>query len=392
MTAKMANVESTTSEGNRDPDALTGLVLDETCREALLVLGWLAWVSGIFGNVLILVTLVSQPSLRCHIYNIYIGNLAVADLLSVGYSLTFLLLDLCLGYHPVVNMQHCRLNGFLTSWFLVTSISTMVLIGFNRYLAVCRPALYARLFTQAKSVILCVGVWVVAAAVACLPYYGLGSYFTYSAASHVCSFNGTNASSIGNVFCVLTLVLPTALIGVFSFNIFRVWHSNRTRIEHWTTASSRRRPTTATARLPHSNQGDSDRAPGGGGGVGGGGGDGGGDGGGGGIQQTGQTNEQRLSSSNLALIRSLLLVFCLLVVLYLPLILGVTMPNTFSSEALTFFVLLLYINHSVNWIVYGIMNNNFRAGYKRLLHRCICQHHQASRATDRIMTGATSVQ
>nr|KAG5713727.1 hypothetical protein BaRGS_024354 [Batillaria attramentaria] len=81
-------------------------------RLTVLTLGWLACVNGIFGNVLIITTLLSQRALRS-LHSIFIANLALADLLVVGYVIVFWLLDLSLGYNPVVNDAHCNVNSFV---------------------------------------------------------------------------------------------------------------------------------------------------------------------------------------------------------------------------------------------------------------------------------------
>nr|KAG5713725.1 hypothetical protein BaRGS_024352 [Batillaria attramentaria] len=81
-------------------DLLVGFEISDGMRVTVLTLGWLACVNGVFGNVLIITTLLSQQALRS-MHNIYIANLALADLLVVGYVMVFFLLDLKLGYQPV---------------------------------------------------------------------------------------------------------------------------------------------------------------------------------------------------------------------------------------------------------------------------------------------------
>jgi hypothetical protein len=73
-----------------------GHPLPETFRVLLLIVGVVAWANGVFGNILIICTLLTQRSLRS-LHHLYIGNLAVADLIISVYIVPFWLLDLLMG-------------------------------------------------------------------------------------------------------------------------------------------------------------------------------------------------------------------------------------------------------------------------------------------------------
>jgi allatostatin receptor len=338
------NMAADTTEMKSLAGAAVDIPIAEGPRVLVLVLGWLAWVSGIFGNVLILVTLVSQPSLRCHIYNIFIGNLAVADLLVVSYSMLSWLLNMSLGYYPMVDLLHCRINGCFNSMCVLASIFTMVLISFNRYLSVVRPLAYERFFSRAKTVALCAGVWVSCFLLSLIPLLRLGnSNYIYSATARICSFDGRDPFNLFNIICVFSLTAPSVIIGVFSLAIYRSWRASRLRVDQW-----------SSGRQGNSN-GNTSHAP-------------------------GKAPANAVSSSNMAVVRSLVLVFVLLVVLYLPLAIGLSMNNVISAGTYAFLVLLLFLNHCINWLVYGALNANFRNGYRRLmLGRCAAS--PASQAT-----------
>ena len=122
-------------------DVFQGDALSEGVRVPVLVLGWLTCVSGVFGNILIITTLLSQPNLRS-LHNLYIGNLAMADLLISAYAEPFWLLDLTTGSQPVVNTAHCICNSYVLCWGFSASILTLVTISLNRYLHVCHYPLF----------------------------------------------------------------------------------------------------------------------------------------------------------------------------------------------------------------------------------------------------------
>ena len=313
----------------------SGRPLSEGVRVLVSTLGWLACVSGVFGNVLIISTLLSQPALRS-LHNLYIGNLALADLVVVGYCVPFWLLDLALGRAPILNQQHCSANSFLLFLCVNASIYTLVLIGFNRYLCVCHPGLYAKLFTKTNTIAACVGVWVFSACVAVLPLFRVHhTAFVYSIKVRMCSYNGTETGNLFSILSVINIVLPTILVGFFSLSIFRCWKQSRSRIGQWTRNRSQSQ-LQVQVQVPK-------RRPG-------------------------------LSSANIALVRSLVLVFLLLVLLYIPLSVVVALTGSVpvSSDVYSILVLVFFLNNSINWIVYGVMNKSFKDGYRRLLlARCM---------------------
>lgn len=63
---------------------------------AFLVVGWILVANGIFGNVIIIVTLLTCRTLRS-VHNIFIGNLALADLIIESYFATSFLVDIKIG-------------------------------------------------------------------------------------------------------------------------------------------------------------------------------------------------------------------------------------------------------------------------------------------------------
>ena len=84
------------------------------------------------------------------------------------------------------------------------------------------------------------------------------------------------------------------------------------------------------------------------------------------------SGRHRLSPADIGLIRSLLTVFVCCVILYLPLAV-VNIVNVYrpvSAELGIWTVTCGFLNHSINWIVYGLMNKTFRVGYMRQLLLC----------------------
>ena len=104
-TAEHTNVETTT--------VFTGQHLHGAVRVVFATTGSAMILCGVIGNwVLIAVILKFLLRKRC-VHTLFIANLALADTLTLGYWFTFLVLDLILGYHPLVNNAHCVVNGVI---------------------------------------------------------------------------------------------------------------------------------------------------------------------------------------------------------------------------------------------------------------------------------------
>jgi uncharacterized protein (DUF486 family) len=54
------------------------------------------------------------------------------------------------------------------------SIFTLALIGFNRYLSVCRPSLYKKVFTTNATVVLCLATWGLSGFQGLVPAFKIG--------------------------------------------------------------------------------------------------------------------------------------------------------------------------------------------------------------------------
>ncbi|KAI8781703.1 muscarinic acetylcholine receptor gar-3 [Biomphalaria glabrata] len=78
------------------PGVFQGEPLPRLDRDVFLVLGWPLVINGVFGNIVIIATLFTCKDLRS-VHNLFIGNLAVADLVIESYFATFFLLDISIG-------------------------------------------------------------------------------------------------------------------------------------------------------------------------------------------------------------------------------------------------------------------------------------------------------
>ena len=115
-----------TTPGNTDTVTtleFTGQGIHTVASTIFATIGSVMILSGFFGNWLLIAVVFKQyQSKRC-VHNLFIVNLALADMLTLVYWFTFFVLDLILGYHPIVDNAHCVVNGVIICTLCVVSTS-----------------------------------------------------------------------------------------------------------------------------------------------------------------------------------------------------------------------------------------------------------------------------
>eukprot|EP00112_Aurelia_sp_Birch-Aquarium-sp1_P017477 Seg4056.2 transcript_id=Seg4056.2/GoldUCD/mRNA.D3Y31 product="Kappa-type opioid receptor" protein_id=Seg4056.2/GoldUCD/D3Y31 len=116
---------------------------------------------GIFGNSLVLVVLKKNKKIRESAFGVYIGSLAVADIIVSAICVpVYVTSTSALRSHPtgVAGDILCKLwtGYFALFYFAVISIYTLVAISFERYLVICHPlkARYHSTPTRAYKVVI----------------------------------------------------------------------------------------------------------------------------------------------------------------------------------------------------------------------------------------------
>ncbi|GFS15711.1 melatonin receptor type 1B [Elysia marginata] len=160
-------------------DEYVGDNIPQPAKAFFIVLGVFLMISGTLGNILVFVTLFKCPSLHS-LHYVYVANLAVADFVIEAYSSPFVMYDLILGHHPVIN-QYVTRN---------LTLSMLVLV------------------------------WVISAAVAAGPLFGWGRY-GYDAKTHYCGYDRTASISYTVLIAVGTIGVPATAVCYFNYSIFR---------------------------------------------------------------------------------------------------------------------------------------------------------------------------
>lgn len=103
-------------------------------------------ITGLVGNALVILVVLSNPQMRSNT-NIMIINLALADLLFVIFCVPFTATDYVTPIWPFGNLW-CKIVQYLIVVMVHASIYTLVLMSFDRFLAVVYPIASRSLRTE----------------------------------------------------------------------------------------------------------------------------------------------------------------------------------------------------------------------------------------------------
>ncbi|KAK7087608.1 hypothetical protein V1264_021636 [Littorina saxatilis] len=205
--------------------------IHDVARAAFIIMGVIMVFGGVIGNCLFLLVIFKQSRRKQSVHILFVANLSLADLVSMGYWFTFFVLDLILNRHPVVNYAHCVANGIIVSTMYLACVSFLVSISLNRYLHVCRSHLYKRVFTKPRTVAWCLLVWLSSLCIALLPVMDTAdnTNFHYNPVTRFCSYNRQGFTYF-KVIALVYAILPMVFVAYCNFAIFRYWKRARLSI------------------------------------------------------------------------------------------------------------------------------------------------------------------
>ncbi|VDM60254.1 unnamed protein product [Angiostrongylus costaricensis] len=106
---------------------------------------------GLFGNIMAIAVLSRHPRIKTH-SSVYIINLAVADIITLSVGLPFELIMNWRQYPWPFPDVFCNLKALIAETTNYTSILTILLFSFERYIAVCHPFLFGNIKSLRKNV------------------------------------------------------------------------------------------------------------------------------------------------------------------------------------------------------------------------------------------------
>ncbi|KAK7098813.1 melatonin receptor type 1B-like [Littorina saxatilis] len=330
-----------------DTETYTGEELPLWARALFGTLHVCTSLNGVLGSALILTSLTRDRLFKTAActYTAYMANLVITDLYFQVYYFPSLTVGLVLGRYPVLNETHCVFNAYLAMSCYSIFLLTLTAISFDRYVRVCHDNVYRHYFSRKTSVAVCLAIWTAGCLVP-LPAIMKDS-LGFDSKAHVC-FTKNTATSSASLPYLVTFTFSVLASGFFSFRIYTVYRAARRRVEQ------------------HS---EGVRGP---------------------AAQESATGHKTLVTSDVALLRSLLVIYLCLVLFVTPgsVARGVRTKVDIPSTLYSFFLWLLSLNSSIDWIVYGLLNTRFRTDYRKILVKVlqVCRLEACIREPDMTIT------
>lgn len=276
---------------------------------------------GTIGNIFIIGAVWLNKKLRT-IGHGFVANLALADLITTAYIMPVGLYTSQSDGNPFSDIW-CDFNAFLMMCTFGVSTQTLMLIVFERYVHICKTKWYKNIFSVKLAVIYVFVTWIYSTAWTVHGWTRWTDY-KYHNATYSCILSG-EANFTYNVCLVVFCMLIPLIVLLFSYiKIFQTVHSSDAGL------------------FKH--------------------------------------NEQPLSKSQKRMkgeyrfVRILIIIVLIFIVCWIPtaVVLGLTERIHIPRLVYPIVIWLSFSNSSMNAFIYGIMNNNFKEGYRQLLSHLVC--------------------
>ncbi|KAM7111262.1 melatonin receptor type 1A [Molossus nigricans] len=173
-------------------------------------------VVDLLGNLLVILAVCRNKKLR-NTGNIFVVSLAVADLVVAVYPYPLVLTSI-LNNGWKLGSLHCQVSGFLMGLSVIGSIFNITGIAINRYCYICHSLKYDRLYSNKNSLCCVLLIWTLTL-VAIAPNLHIGS-LQYDPRVYSCTFAQSASSAYTIAVVVFHFLVPMAIV-VFCY--LRIW-------------------------------------------------------------------------------------------------------------------------------------------------------------------------
>nr|ANO39016.1 GCR038 [Schmidtea mediterranea] len=213
----------------------------------------------------------------------------------------------------------CKFIGSTCLTACICSLLTISSVGINRYIFIVKNNIYRKLFTRRSCYLLCVILWVISFLLNMPNFVGWGGH-TFDRKTLSCIYDRMADPSFTLFFAGFIVSLPVIVTSFCYIRIYLFWRKVSVKI----------------AKMSKSSQ------------------------------------STQLNSMKLA--RMLFLLFFIYVICWTPyaIVANADRHNTYSEIVHIFSVTSAHLNSSINPILYGVTNLQFRSAYIRLLRKMFC--------------------
>ncbi|KAM8996998.1 melatonin-related receptor [Ara ararauna] len=272
-------------------------------------------VVDVLGNALVILSVLRNKKLR-NAGNIFVVSLSVADLVVAVYPYPLILSAIFHNGWTMGNV-HCQISGFLMGLSVIGSIFNITAIAINRYCYICHSLRYDKLFNLKNTFCYLCLTWILTV-VAIVPNFFVGS-LQYDPRIYSCTFAQTVSTSYTITVVVVHFIVPLSIV---TFCYLRIW--------------------ILVIQVKH---------------------------------RVRQDCKQKLRAADVRNFLTMFVVFVLFAVCWGPLnFIGLAVsinPSHVQPHipewlfVLSYF--MAYFNSCLNAVIYGLLNQNFRREYKRIL-------------------------
>ncbi|XP_049753713.1 olfactory receptor 4K3-like [Elephas maximus indicus] len=161
--------------------------------------------SVVLGNLLIVLTILSEPALHTPMYFL-LSNLSFTDLCLSTFATPKMIVDF-LKEHKTISFEGCMAQIFFHHAFTGGEMMLLVAMAYDRYVAICRPLHYAAIMNVHKCSGLVVGSWL----------FGVLHSLSQLVFTVNLSFCGPN--KVDSFFCDIPLVIKLACTDTYTLEV-----------------------------------------------------------------------------------------------------------------------------------------------------------------------------
>nr|ACX45270.1 melatonin receptor 1B [Macaca fascicularis] len=170
----------------------------------------------VVGNLLVILSVLRNRKLR-NAGNLFLVSLALADLVVALYPYPLILVAIFYdGW--ALGEEHCKASAFVMGLSVIGSVFNITAIAINRYCYICHSVAYHRIYRRWHTPLHICLVWLLTV-VALLPNFFVGS-LEYDPRIYSCTFIQTASTQYTAAVVVIHFLLPIAVV---SFCYLRIW-------------------------------------------------------------------------------------------------------------------------------------------------------------------------
>lgn len=168
----------------------------------------IVYAATVLGNLLILLTIVSEPRLHSPMYFL-LGNLSFIDMSLASFATPKMIADF-LSEHKAISFEGCITQIFFLHFLGGTEIVLLISMSFDRYVAICKPLRYLTIMSRRMCVGLVTLSWIV------------GIFHAMSQLAFTVNLPFCGPNEVDSFFCDLPLVIKLACVDTYILGVFMI--------------------------------------------------------------------------------------------------------------------------------------------------------------------------